>query len=68
MKDEVILLREKLKAFEESRHELLRDRKVLENNCSHLQQQLAYERQLYQHHLQAQPQQAYYEEEAQPAN
>ena len=52
MKEEVISLREKLRGFEESCHELLRDKKVLENNNSLLQQQLAYERQLHQQQFQ----------------
>lgn len=52
MKEEVISLREKLRGFEESCHELLRDKKVLENSNSLLQQQLAYERQLHQQQFQ----------------
>jgi vacuolar-type H+-ATPase subunit D/Vma8 len=52
MKEEVIALREKLKLSDESVHELRREKDLLTNNCRHIEQQLAYERQMYQQNMQ----------------
>ena len=52
MKEEVITLRGKLKQVEESMHESRREKEMALNNCRHLEQQLAYERQVYQQTMQ----------------
>lgn len=52
MKEEVITLRHKLRESEESMHEIRREKDILANNCRHVEQQLAHDRQTYQQMMQ----------------